>query len=170
MKHNHTTQDQTCHDHDYTTAVANFSIMPLRLNLPPLTRGLVLIILALSALNAALRLRKWNETLGDIPTPTLTAKATNYLQSPNFAIPYLVLVPTTSLRYPWTFLTAALVENNIVSLGVSGAVIWFCGRYLERAYGSTEFAKFLLFVTVIPNILTFCIYGSWHFLTGSTPE
>ena len=133
-----------------------------RINLPPLTRGLFLVLLALSALNVSLRFRNWSSSL----TPT---SPKNYISSPELAIPYLVLVPIKSLKFPWTFLTAALVENNAVSLGVSGLVIWFGGKYLERAWGSMEFAKYLLYVTMIPNIFSFAVYAVWHVIT-STPE
>jgi membrane associated rhomboid family serine protease len=137
-----------------------------RINLPPLTRGLFLVLLALSALNVSLRFRNWSSSLPSTPSATTPS---NYISSPELAIPYLVLVPLKSLKFPWTFLTAALVENNAVSLAISGVVIWFGGKYLERAWGSTEFAKFLLYVTMIPNIFSFCVYAIWHAVTPA-PE
>lgn len=140
-----------------------------RINLPPLTRGLFLINIALSALNATLRLRHWTTSLSDAPASKLAVTPSNYLSSPIWAIAYLALVPVKSIRYPWTFLTAALVENNIVSLAISGSVIWFGGRYLERAWGSKEFGKFVLFVTMIPMIWSFGVYAVWHGMVG-TPE
>lgn len=134
-----------------------------RINLPPLTRGLFSILCALSALNVALRFRKWSASLD---SPSITTPS-NYISDPELAVPYLVLVPTKSIIFPWTFLTAALVENNLVSLAISGVVIWFGGRYLERAWGSKEFAKFLLFTTMIPNIFSFCVYALWHYVTAT---
>lgn len=141
--------------------------MPPRINLPPITRALLLTLLALSTLNAVQRTRKWNASLPDTPPTSRLATATNYLSSPNWAIPYLALVPSRSIYYPWTFLTASLVENNVVSLAISGTVLWFGGKYLERAWGSNEFAKFVLFVTMIPNILSFLIYAGWHLAVGT---
>ena len=141
--------------------------MPPRINLPPLTRTLLLTLLALSALNVSLRFRKWSNATSD-PSNSLTAPS-NYISAPQLAIPYLVLVPTRSLLFPWTFVTAALVENNIVSLAVSGVVIWFGGRYLERAWGSKGLGWFLGVATVVPNVMAFFIYALWHALTG-TPE
>lgn len=138
--------------------------MPPRINLPPLTRGLFLVLLCLSALNVSLRSRKW--AASTTRKEALTPK--NYIYAPELAIPYLVIVPITSIKFPWTALTAALVENNAVSLAISGLVIWFGGRYLERAWGSKEFAKFLLYTTMIPNIFAFFIYALWHSIT-STP-
>ena len=140
--------------------------MPPRLNLPPLTRALLLTLLALSALNVSLRFRKWSNAAD--PSNSLTAPS-NYISAPQLAIPYLVLVPTKSLWFPWTFVTAALVENNILSLAVSGVVIWFGGRYLERAWGSKGLGWFLGVATIIPNVTAFFIYALWHALTG-TPE
>ncbi|KAH9827066.1 DUF1751-domain-containing protein [Teratosphaeria destructans] len=143
--------------------------MPPRLNLPPLTRGLFLCILSLSIFNATLRFLRWNSSLDQQSASQLATTPSNYLSSPRWAVPYLVLIPLQSLKFPWTLLTAALVENNILSLSVSGAVIWFGGRYLERGWGSREFGKFVLFVTVIPNVFSLVVYGVWHALTG-TPE
>jgi membrane associated rhomboid family serine protease len=136
------------------------------LTLPPiLTRSLLLLNLLLSALNASLRFHAWRTSA---PNPSLTSPS-NYLSDPRWAVPYLALVPVKSIKYPWTFATASVVENNIISLAVSASVIWFGGRYLERAWGGNEFAKFVLFVTVIPNILTFVLYAIWHVVAG-TPE
>ena len=140
--------------------------MPYRINLPPLTRGLFLVLLALSALNVSLRFNKWTSSITG--TPSATAPS-NYISAPELAIPYLVLVPTRSIIFPWTALTAALVENNAISLTISGVVIWFGGRYLERAWGGTEFTKFLLFTTMIPNIFAFFLYALWHAIS-STPD
>ena len=143
--------------------------MPLRFNLPPLTRALLLINLTLSAVNVAIRFRKWSTAADASSALTAVATPSNYFTAPALAVPFLVLVPVKSLKFPWTFLTAALVENNLVSLAVSVMVMWYGARYLERAWGSTEFTKFLLFTITIPNVVAFCIYAVWHCLAG-TPE
>ncbi|EME49892.1 hypothetical protein DOTSEDRAFT_68633 [Dothistroma septosporum NZE10] len=138
-----------------------------RINLPPLTRGLLLVVVALSLLNAVLRTNRWRNSLDSTPS---AIAATNYLSSPQWAIPYLVLIPTKSIRYPWTFVTGALVENNLASMAISASVVYFGGKYLERAWGSREFAKAILCITMIPNIVTFFIYALWHGVTGHSPE
>ncbi|KAK4903167.1 hypothetical protein LTR27_000095 [Elasticomyces elasticus] len=114
--------------------------MAPRINLPPITRILLLVNAAIFILNATIRLNKWRYELGSL-TPVELASKSNYLSNPQWAVPYLALVPTKSIWYPWTFVTAAWVENNILSLAISGTVVWFGGRYLERAFGSTEFAS-----------------------------
>lgn len=142
--------------------------MPPRINLPPVTRMIILALISLSTLNAGLRFRSWVGTA--TPEQQVVTSPSTYLSSPEWAIPYLTSIPTKSIWYPWTFLSAALIENNIVSLSVSGAVVWFGGRYLERAWGSQEFGKFVVFVTVLPNVLSFMLYGLWHVVSGFTPE
>ncbi|KAK3117412.1 hypothetical protein LTR53_001251 [Teratosphaeriaceae sp. CCFEE 6253] len=143
--------------------------MAPRINLPPITRALLLINIALSALNASIRLNKWRRELDSLTPGEIAAHAPNYLSNPQWAVSYLALVPTKSLRDPWTFVTAAWVENNLLSLAISAAVIWYGGRYLERAWGGKEFAYFVGCVTVLPYTFTFVIYAIWHAFTG-TPD
>jgi membrane associated rhomboid family serine protease len=113
-------------------------IMPPRFNIPPVTRILLIALASQSCLSFAIRYRQWSE-------------------ESDIVIPYLVLVPQLSLIYPWTFLTTTLVENNVFTLGISGLTIFYGGRYLERAWTSAEFAKFLLITSLIPNALCFGI-------------
>jgi membrane associated rhomboid family serine protease len=138
-----------------------------RVNLPPLTRSLLLTIVVLSSLNAVIRTNSWRKSLDSNPSAKTVG---NYLTSPEWAVPYLVCIPTKSFAYPWTVLTGALVENNVVSLAISGSVVFFGGRYLERAWGSNEFGKFILFVAVLPNFITFLLYALWHSTLADAPQ
>ncbi|KUJ18271.1 DUF1751-domain-containing protein [Mollisia scopiformis] len=110
--------------------------MPPRLNIPPITRILLIALVSQSLLSFAIRYRQWSE-------------------ESDIVVPYIALVPQLSLIYPWTFLTTTLVENNVFTLGISGVTIFYGGRYLERAWTSTEFAKFLLITALTPNALCF---------------
>jgi len=110
--------------------------MPPRINIPPVTRILLIVLVLQSVLSAAIRYRQW------------TAQS-------EIVIPYLNLIPQLSLIYPWTFLTTTLVENNVFTLGIAGFTLYQGGRYLERAWSSREFAKFLLIVSLLPNVLCF---------------
>ena len=124
----------------------NIAAMPLRLNLPPLTRALLILLLIFSLLNASFSVRSLVRVQ---------------------AVPFLAIIPAQSIKYPWSTLTAALVETNLVSFAISALTLFYGGRYLERAWSSVEFAKFVLFVTMIPNILTFAIYCLWYALSGN---
>ncbi|KAK2625803.1 hypothetical protein QTJ16_005115 [Diplocarpon rosae] len=121
--------------------------MPPRLNIPPITRILLIALLSQSLLSFAIRYRQWSE-------------------ESDVVVPYLSLVPQLSLIYPWTFITTTLVENNVFTLGIAGATIFYGGRYLERAWTSSEFAKFLLVTSLIPNASCFGILVILFAVTG----
>ncbi|KAF8560032.1 DUF1751-domain-containing protein [Imleria badia] len=70
-------------------------------------------------------------------------------------IPWLTLVPGSSLFYPWTFATSALVEVTIIELFVTLAVIPASLRYFERLWGTVETLKFIVVCVTVPNIIAF---------------
>ncbi|KAF2749196.1 DUF1751-domain-containing protein [Sporormia fimetaria CBS 119925] len=118
-----------------------------RINLPPLTRSLLASIVVFTLLNIVLR-----------PGPDWKQKAGKPLTSVGDGVPYLTLVPGQSVIYPWVFLLATAVEENLLGLVVTGFTVFYGGRYLERAWGSKEFSKFILFVAMVPNLLSFLLY------------
>lgn len=119
---------------------------PTRLNIPPVTRVILIVLLFQSFLSAAIRYRQWTENAEII-------------------IPYLTLVPQLSIIYPWTFVTSTLVEGNVFTFGIAGLTLYQGGRYLERAWSSAELAKFLALVAIVPNILTFGVMIIFFTLT-----
>ena len=122
--------------------------MPPRINIPPVTRVVLVVLVVQSLLNAAIRYRQW--TSGS-----------------NIVIPYLTFVPQLSLIYPWTLLTTTLVENNVFTLAISALTVYHGGRYLERAWSSAELAKFIVVVSLIPNLLSFATFVFLFVLTGN---
>lgn len=127
--------------------------MPLRINIPPLTRILLVVDVALSILYGAIRYRQGIDS-----------------------VPYLAIQPHRTLTHPWVLLTATLVEQNVLTILIAGATIFYGGKYLERAWSSAELGKFLLVVTLIPNTLTWLVYialfaitKNWKLLFVSLP-
>ena len=118
-----------------------------RLNLPPLTRGLLASLVLFTLLNFALR-----------PASSWTERAATPVTAVGNGVPYLSILPGISIVYPWVFLLATTVEQNVLGLVTTGLAVFYGGRYLERAWGSTEFAKFILFVSMVPNLLSFLLY------------
>ena len=116
--------------------------MQLRVNIPPLTRILLAVLLAIS----------------------IAHQVTRYAFH---ALPaeFLALVPQQSVFYPWTYITAIFAEQNFFTLLIAAATILYGGKYLERAWGSTEFGKFVLVVTVLPNVASTVIYVLWFAIT-----
>ena len=124
-----------------------------RVNLPPLTRSLLITLISFTLLNAVIK-------------PEYTALGP-FLASKGNGSPYLSIVIQRSWKYPWTFLTACFVEQNVFGLLVSGLTLFYGGRYLERAWGSREYAKFLAIVGVLPNVLCFLAYEILFAISGS---
>jgi membrane associated rhomboid family serine protease len=54
--------------------------------------------------------------------------------------------------------TSAFAEENILTILIGGATIYYGGKYLERAWGSSDFGKFMLVVTAIPNLAAGLLY------------
>ncbi|KAH0544840.1 hypothetical protein FGG08_001069 [Glutinoglossum americanum] len=136
--------------------------MPPRISLPPLTRILLGVLLGLSVLTGALRYQQWDAQNGEGDN-----RGEPPSEPSSIVIPYLTIVPQLSLFYPWVFVTATLVEQNLFTLAITAATIFYGGKYLERAWGSPEFAKFLLVISVVPNALAFATYIIWFAFTGN---
>jgi hypothetical protein len=128
-----------------------------RINLPPLTRSLLAGQVVFTLLNFALR-----------PNSNWVEKVEKPLVGVGNGVPYLTLVPGRSIIYPWVFALATVVEQNLFGLITSGLTIFYGGRYLERAWGSQEFTKFVMFVAMLPNIMSFLLYLLGFFITGAT--
>ncbi|KAL8745236.1 MAG: hypothetical protein Q9190_002618 [Brigantiaea leucoxantha] len=109
--------------------------MQWRVNIPPLTRLLLALLVVFSLSYQGLRYGL-DYTAGH----------------------YLALVPQWALFTPWVYFTATYSEQNIVTILIAGATIFYGGKYLERAWGSREFGKFILLTTLIPNFATSLVY------------
>jgi len=136
-----------------------------RINLPPLTRAIIVIELCLSLVVGALRYRTWVvlAASNDNKAPVIGSAASIQLSS----VQFFTVVPALSIFYPWTFVTAAFVEQNIFTLLVTAATFFYGGKYLERAWGSREFGKFLLVCALAPNMIAFAFYIIWAAATNN---
>ncbi|PSR76642.1 hypothetical protein PHLCEN_2v8239 [Hermanssonia centrifuga] len=94
----------------------------------------------------------------------------------DFSVPYLVLVPGSSIFYPWTFVTSAFVETSGLELIFTLITIPASLRYLERLWGAVETLKFVVVTIAVSNIIAFglnwlefmvlrnpvFLYGQWY--------
>ncbi|KAK7203883.1 eukaryotic integral membrane protein-domain-containing protein [Myxozyma melibiosi] len=127
----------------------------LRVNLPPLTRTAVVITVILSAVVAIIRYSAY--------FTMRAANPENKLPLSSVYVSYLTVVPASSIVFPWTFITASYIEQNILSLLISVATLAYGAKYCERVWGSMELLKFLAIVGVASNFVVFfvciVIYG-----------
>lgn len=114
--------------------------MQWRMNVPPLTRILLAVLLVISSTYQIIRFT--NSTASD-------------------TWDFLSLVPQRSVFYPWVFFTATFAERNVLALIIAGGTVLYGGKYLERAWDTREFAKFVLVVTVLPNLMASLTYVLW---------
>lgn len=114
--------------------------MQWRINIPPLTRILLVVLLVVASIYQITRFA--NSTAAD-------------------DWDFLGLIPQRSVFYPWVFFTATFAERNVLTLVIAGGTVLYGGRYLERAWDTREFAKFVLVVTVLPNLAASLIYILW---------
>ncbi|RDW94085.1 rhomboid family protein [Aspergillus mulundensis] len=127
--------------------------MALRVNIPPATRVCLISLITLSFLYNIARWRQLDTTPGS-----------STISPP---VPYLTLVPSQFLFYPWTLLTATFVEQNIFTVLLNLATLFYGGKYLERAWGSREFTKFIVTIALVPNLVIVPCYLFWATVTGS---
>ncbi|EZF10136.1 hypothetical protein H112_08552 [Trichophyton rubrum D6] len=126
----------------------------LRINIPPVTRAILTSIVVLFILHTATRYKHY--VVGE--------------SSSSFsAVPYLLAVPSKILFYPWTLICATFVEQNIVTLLINGATMFYGGKYLERAWGSREFGKFILVLALASNLSMVLLYLTTAAIRGK-PE
>jgi membrane associated rhomboid family serine protease len=129
--------------------------MAPRINIPPVTRILLIAIVALSLLY---NVGRW-KAISELPDRVLPQNQAR--------VPYLILVPAKCLYYPWTFVLTTFVEQNILTLVVNLATVYFGGRYLERAWGSKGFAIAFFVAGVIPNLIAAPMYVVWGAIMGN---
>ena len=130
--------------------------MAPRINIPPVTRILLIAIVAFSFLY---NFARW-KSISTIPEGSFPANQAR--------VPYLILVPAKCLFYPWTFILTTFVEQNLVTLIVNLATVYFGGRYLERAWGSNDFAIAFFVAAIIPNLIAAPMYIVWGAIMGNS--
>ncbi|KAF9270599.1 DUF1751-domain-containing protein [Marasmius fiardii PR-910] len=68
---------------------------------------------------------------------------------------YLALVAGSSIFYPWTLITSALLEASVLGVIFSLITIPPSLRYLERLWGSLEVLKFIIVTVAASNVIVF---------------
>lgn len=130
----------------------------VRVNIPPATRICLVSLLTLSLLY---NIARWRQ-ISSISATTGKTQLTTPI-----VVPYLTLVPLRLFYYPWTLLTATFVEQNIFTVLLNLATLFYGGKYFERAWSSREFAKFIVTIAVLPNVVIVPFYLLWAAIRGN---
>ncbi|KAL8761134.1 MAG: hypothetical protein Q9184_002709 [Pyrenodesmia sp. 2 TL-2023] len=118
--------------------------MQWRISIPLLTRVLLALLLVFSISYQALRLGG-DRTSGH----------------------NLALIPQWAPFTPWVYFTATYSEQNVVTILIAGATLLYGGKYLERAWGSLEFGKFILISVKAPMLRAFVVIQGSVALQGA---
>jgi membrane associated rhomboid family serine protease len=124
--------------------------------IPDVTKGLLAATLSISVIYVSLRVA--DGSFG----------RSSDLKRPSSRVPYLALVPSQVLYYPWTLFTTTFVEQDVINFLVNTVTIVLGGRYFERAWGSKGLAMTILVTSLIPNVLIVFLYIAWGALTGNS--
>ncbi|KAK9475641.1 eukaryotic integral membrane protein-domain-containing protein [Lipomyces japonicus] len=132
----------------------------LRVNLPPLTKVLLAFSAVASVVVFVVRYSAYIALTKATPD--------KHIDLASIYVSYLTIVPGVSIVFPWTFLTAAFIEQNLFALLIHLGTLYYAARYCERIWGSVELARFLALVTIVPNLVTFILYILAFVFTGNT--
>lgn len=75
----------------------------------------------------------------------------------NMKIPYLQLIPRTTIFYPWVIVTAIFAEITILSFILSGVILIFSSKYIEKFWGWKEVVRFILVIGSATNFVSVLI-------------
>lgn len=141
------------------------------LSFPPLTRVTLIVYIVLSIICVSLKysalVKVYDEssaskaTTNTVPDPESPEEGSDGL-SPNvntmpafrdMLVPYMTLVPSMSINYPWVLITSSFIEQSLTNFLITGATLAYAGKYCERVWGSNHLAIFLGIQSIIPNLL-----------------
>ncbi|CAG8506907.1 26447_t:CDS:2, partial [Gigaspora margarita] len=118
-------------------------------NVPPTVKTLTFSIVFVSALGALKRFHRWGENPFVVDV-----------------LPDFALVPGHAAQKFWAFFTAGFLETNPTSLIGSVIAMIACGKYLERAWGSKDFLKFVGIILIGVTLSTYFTYLLEYTITG----
>lgn len=146
-------------DTSFYISFTNHTHIIMKISLPPFTRTCLIIVLTLSALVAFLRYSEYSRQYAELTKAVIQPETDEHPIPPDLPefsdiqVPYLVLIPSLSIIYPWVALTSSLVEQTVTGLIITMVTLGYAGRYCERIWGAKQLAIFAAILCVIPNLL-----------------
>lgn len=105
-------------------------------------------------------------SLAAIALSTLAAQNEHTPSPMGTHMPWLVMVPGESWKFPWVLLTAGWVELSVIELIISAVTLPLACRYLERIWGAKELIRFCCITIVGSNIIAFGYSWLLYILLG----
>lgn len=129
------------------------------LSIPAVTKACVSVLVFASLLVFFLRLNTYYKLLAAAQAPQIQPE-TDVRPVPkptlpvfhDIVVPYISLIPSLSIIYPWVLMTTSFVETSAIGFVATFLTLIYGGRYCERVWSSKELAKFLLIVGIGSNV------------------
>lgn len=83
-------------------------------------------------------------------------------------VPYLQLIPRTTIFYPWVLLTAIFAEISVFLYITSFAILLQSTRYVEKFWGFNEVLKFVFVVGGVTNLWTVLVTITCNVIRGES--
>jgi hypothetical protein len=129
-------------------------------NLPVLTKVLLSSLAVVSALIFLIKMNAYRAMQRDGEAPRFH----------DILVPYLQLVPRTTLYYPWVVVPAIFAEITVLLFVVLAAVLGAALRYVERFWGYREVVKFVLVVGALTNLWTVLVTIVYNVAASEAPR
>ncbi|CAI5758960.1 unnamed protein product [Candida verbasci] len=116
-------------------------------NIPKSTRILLGILTFISGLSFILKYQQYR----------YLTTSSNPINFHDVKIPFLQLIPKSTIYNPWVLVTSIFAEITIISYLLSFSILFISSKFVERFWGYIEVLKFILIVGSITNLITVII-------------
>lgn len=85
-------------------------------------------------------------------------------------LPLLTFIPgkTPVISYPWVLVSSTLIEREIALLILVPLVVLVFGSYVEKIWGLREYMRYLVIISVLPNVSLYFYYETKSILLSET--
>ncbi|CAD5175395.1 rhomboid-like protein 19 [Musa acuminata AAA Group] len=81
------------------------------------------------------------------------------------ALPYVALIPSSTIPFAWNLITAGYIEQSLIGVAISTIGLLLFGKSLEPLWGSKEFLKFIIVVNLFTSVCVFVTAIALYYIT-----
>ncbi|KAI5959552.1 uncharacterized protein KGF55_005196 [Candida pseudojiufengensis] len=118
-------------------------------NIPKSSRILLFLLITITSTLFILKYKTYNSLKLQDSTKPINFHDIN--------IPFIQLIPNSTIYNPWSIITSIFAEISILSFIFSFIILFIGSKFIERFWGYIEVIKFILVVGSITNFITVLI-------------
>ena len=85
---------------------------------------------------------------------TLNNTTTDPVKFHDIKIPFLQLIPRSTIFNPWVLILAIFAETSLFAYALSASILFVGSKFTERFWGYLEVIKFIIIIGTITNLIT----------------